>query len=411
MRVLALSWRDSSHPEAGGAEKYLETVCAGLSRRGHQVVVSCPSFPGGLPHEIRDGVHYVRFGGRLSTYPASLARLASGIFGRPDVIIDVNNGIPYFAPLVTNIPVVGLVHHVHREQWPVVMGPGLATLGWALESRCAPKVYANSLVVAVSETTREELRSLGYVGDVRVVYNGTEMPGMQRGQRSAHPRLVVLGRLVPHKRVEHAVEVVARLRAHFPEIELLVIGAGWHQECLVRHAADLGVTDRVRFTGFVSQGEKHRLLASSWLHLCPSLKEGWGLSVMEAGWHRVPSVAYQGAGALSESIVDQQSGVLVPPGVTHLAAEVRRIVDSPELLSQLGLGAHRRAREFSWQRTVIDFEQVLTDAMRLGRGRVSRNHGHDTPRLPSARASEQSVTNAVHVVRQRPNRQELSWDD
>lgn len=401
MRVLALSWRDSSHPEAGGAEKYLETVCAGLARRGHQVVVSCPRFPGAAVHEIRAGVHYFRFAGRLSTYPASLARLVSGAFGRPDVIIDVNNGIPYFAPLVTNIPVVGLVHHVHREQWPVVMGPGLATLGWALESRCAPKVYAKSLVVAVSETTRDELRTLGYVGDVRVVYNGTEMPGIQRARRSAHPRLAVLGRLVPHKRVEHALEVVARLRPEFPDLELLVIGAGWHQDCLVRRAADLGVAGRVTFTGFVSQGEKHRLLASSWLHLCPSLKEGWGLSVMEAGWHRVPSVAYQGAGALSESIVDQRSGVLVAPGVGHLAAEVRRIVRSPELLSQLGLGAHYRAREFSWQRTVVDFEQVLVEAVGRGKSRLGRVHGDVDRLLPTARVGEQTVSQAIHVVRQR----------
>lgn len=392
MRVLALSWRDQQHPEAGGAEKYLETICAGLARKGHHVAVSCPLYPGAPAHEVRDGVRFIRHSGRLTTYPATLTRLAVGAFGIPDVIVDVNNGVPFFSPLVAPCPVVGLVHHIHREQWPVVFGPVMASLGWMLESRAAPVIYRGSSMVAVSETTKSEMRGIGYTGDVSVVYNGTEMPGMQRRPRSPHPTLALLGRLVPHKRVEHALAAVAQLRGEFPTLDLVIIGDGWHADHLKRTAQQLGVADHVRFTGFVPQGEKHRLLASSWLHLCPSLKEGWGLSVMEAGWHRVPSVAYQGAGALSESIDDQVTGVLVPPGVSHLAAEIRRLLRSPELISQLGLGAHRRSRSFTWQRAVEDFEQVLQSTVAGADRRLAHDGDRENLGLGALLLRQRSVS-------------------
>ena len=61
--------------------------------------------------------------------------------GRPDVIVDVGNGLPFLSPLYARVPVIELVHHVHREQWPVVMSPAMARFGWWVESWLAPRVY------------------------------------------------------------------------------------------------------------------------------------------------------------------------------------------------------------------------------------------------------------------------------
>ena len=64
-------------------------------------------------------------------------------------------------------------------------------------------------------------------------------------------------------------------------------------------------------TGHVDEQAKHEELARAWVHLCPSVKEGWGLVVTEAGAHRVPTVGYRSAGGLRESVVDGRTGVLV----------------------------------------------------------------------------------------------------
>ena len=90
--------------------------------------------------------------------------LRRGDLGRFDVVVDVQNGLPFFTRLVTRKPVVVLVHHVHREQWPVVY-PGLTgRVGWFIERRLAPRLYRRCQYVAVSRATRAELQCLGVDG-------------------------------------------------------------------------------------------------------------------------------------------------------------------------------------------------------------------------------------------------------
>ena len=76
------------------------------------------------------GVRVLRGGSKLSVYPQALRRLRAGELGNPEVVIDVQNGIPFGSPLVAHAPTVVLVHHVHREQWPVVYGPVRSRIGW-----------------------------------------------------------------------------------------------------------------------------------------------------------------------------------------------------------------------------------------------------------------------------------------
>ena len=70
-----------------------------------------------------------------------------------DVIVDVQNGLPFWTPLLGK-PVVNVTHHVHREQWGQVFGPRRAGVGWWLESRLAPRVYRHSRYFAVSDAVR-----------------------------------------------------------------------------------------------------------------------------------------------------------------------------------------------------------------------------------------------------------------
>src|SRR5947207_7853147 len=116
LRVLLLNWRDCGHPEGGGAETFLERVAAGLGRRGHEVTVRCAAYPGARPDEVVDGVRFIRRGGRFTVYLRAAAYLVrrSGDF---DVVVDVQNGMPFWAPLFSRAPVVNVTHHVHREQW------------------------------------------------------------------------------------------------------------------------------------------------------------------------------------------------------------------------------------------------------------------------------------------------------
>lgn len=367
MRIAFLNWRDSTHPEGGGAEKYAETVCAGLAAAGHDVTMLCAQHPGSAPEEHRDGVRLLRQGGRLGVYTACLRRLRSlqRQEGRFDVVIDTQNGIPFWAAVWTRTPVIVLVHHVHREQWPIVFGPVASRIGWFIESVVAPRVFRGQQYVAVSQRTKEELADLGVARSaISVIHNGTESPLAGAAGRHPEPRIVVLGRVVPHKRVEHAIAVVARLADRHPNLRLRVVGDGWWSGEVRAEAERLEVMSRVDLLGHVDEETKHLELAQAWLALAPSVKEGWGLCVVEAASHATPTVAYSGAGGLSESIVHGSTGVLVSD-LDEMVAVVDSLLEDAPRRRELGEAARTHSGLFTWSRAVESWEKILTDRAAL----------------------------------------------
>jgi glycosyltransferase involved in cell wall biosynthesis len=361
--VVFFNWRDTANPEGGGSERYVETMARGLVEQGARVTVFCGAHDAAPPDEVVDGIRYVRRGDHLSVYLLGAWNLLLRRFGSVDLVVDVQNGLPFFTRVATRKPVVVLVHHVHREQWPVVFPGLLGRVGWWIERRLAPLLYRRSQYIAVSRSTRSELVTLGVDKKrIAIVHNGTAAAPQVQAERSLTPALVVVGRLVPHKQVEHAIDTVVALRAEHPDVRLSVVGSGWWEDDLRKYVAEAGAGDLVIFEGQVSERRKHEILASSWVMLLPSLKEGWGLVIGEAGAHRVPTVAYASAGGTCESIAHERSGLLVADQ-SELTDAVRDLVGGPERRRQLGDGAHEMSRSFSWEHSQASFAQVLSEVL------------------------------------------------
>jgi glycosyltransferase involved in cell wall biosynthesis len=374
IHVLFLNWRDTRNPEGGGSELYVERVAAELVAAGYRATVFCAAHTEAPSDEMTAaGVRILRRGTRFSVYPRAALACLGGVLGRgpfarpsrPDVVVDVCNGLPFLSPLYSDRPVIALVHHVHREQWPVVL-PGMkGRLGWWIESRLAPRVYRRCRYVAVSEATRAELTELGVAPDrITVIHNGTpEPPAVPAAERSTQPTLVVLGRLVPHKQIEIALRTVAALAADRPDVQLIVAGQGWWEPRLREFAAEIGVVDRVRFTGHVSDEEKHALLASAWVALNPSLKEGWGLTIVEAGSHGTPTVAFRSAGGVREALVDGETGLLADDPDDFVAKVGELLADESRRLA-MGEAAAKHAQEYTWAAAGRHFAELTTAVLR-----------------------------------------------
>ena len=91
---------------------------------------------------------------------------------------------------------------------------------------------------------------------------------------------------------------------------MAVVGDGWWSASLAEEAERLGVTDLVEFTGFVDGRPSTASSPRAWVLALPSLKEGWGLTVvMEAAGYAVPTVGYAAAGRVAESVVDGVTGI------------------------------------------------------------------------------------------------------
>jgi glycosyltransferase involved in cell wall biosynthesis len=366
--VLLLCWRDTGHPQGGGSETYLQRIGAQLAASGVDVTLRTARYAGAPRNEIVDGVRISRAGGRYSVYVLALLAMALrfGPLRRPDVVVDTQNGLPFLARLIYGRRVAVLVHHCHREQWPVA-GPVLGRLGWFIESRLSPRVNRRNQYVTVSLPSARDLVALGVDHErIAVVRNGLdEAPAHTlSGPRAAAPRAVVLSRLVPHKQIEDALEAVAELRSRIPDLHLDIIGDGWWRRRLVDHAHRLGMTDAVTFHGHVDDVTKHCVLQHSWVHVLPSRKEGWGLAVVEAAQHNVPTVGYRSSGGLSDSIVDGVTGILVD-NHAELVDRLEQLLCDPVLRDQLGAKAQARSVEFSWTQSADAMRTVL-EAVQAG---------------------------------------------
>ncbi len=362
--VVFLSWRDTRNPEGGGAERYLEQMAAGLVERGCRVTIFCVGYAGAAPDETVDGIRFVRRGTKLTVYPLGMWALLRRQLGKVDLVVDVQNGLPFFTPLVTRAPIIVLVHHVHREQWPVVYPGPTGRVGWWIEHRLAPRLYRGRQYVAVSRATRAELRELGVTGPrIAVVHNGSDPVVSVDRRKSVHPSVCVVGRLVPHKQVEHAIDAVAQLVEEFPDLRMRVVGSGWWEAELHAHARELVARGSVVFEGHVSELRKQEIYEESWLMILPSLKEGWGLVVGEAAAHRTPTIAYASAGGTRESIVDGVSGVLVDTQA-ELVSAVGALLRDTEGREMLAEGAVRHGEGFTWGHSQSAFAHVVGSALR-----------------------------------------------
>lgn len=347
----------------------MERIATGLIARGARVTIFCAEHGMAPRDEVRDGIRFVRRGTKMGIYARGLAMLATRRFGKVDLVVDVQNGLPFFTRLGTSVPVIVLVHHVHREQWPVVYPGPTGKIGWWIERRLAPRLYRNCQYVAVSRATRDELLEQGIDGHrIAVVHNGTDPAPEVSTPRTSHRSICVVGRLVPHKQVEHAIDAWSVLRSEWPDLTLTIAGAGWWEQELRDYAT--AAMDRVgalptraiTFEGHVDEQRKHEIYAQSWVMALPSLKEGWGLVVGEAGMHGTTTVAYRSAGGTQESIEDEVSGLLVD-NEDEFAPAIARVLRDRELRHRLAAGARTMSHRFTWGRAQESFATVVAESI------------------------------------------------
>ncbi|MEZ0356051.1 glycosyltransferase family 4 protein [Mycobacterium sp. SA01] len=375
--VLLLCWRDTGHPQGGGSETYVQRIGSLLAESGMDVTLRTARYRGAPRRELVDGVRVSRGGGPYSVYIwAGLAMVAARLgLGplravRPDVVIDTQNGVPFLARLAFGRRVAVLVHHCHREQWPVA-GRFFGRVGWLVESWLSPRMHRHNQYVTVSLPSARDLSDLGVdTARIAVVRNGLDdaPPDTLTAQRSSTPRVVVLSRLVPHKQIEDALDAVAALRPRVDGLHLDIVGGGWWHDRLVERAENLGISDAVTFHGHVDDHTKHAVVQRSWVHVLPSRKEGWGLAVIEAAQHGVPTIGYRSSGGLTDSVIDGVTGVLADDH-HDLVDRLERLLTDHVLRDELGAKATARSRDFSWQQSADAMRTVL-ESVHTG-GRVS----------------------------------------
>jgi glycosyltransferase involved in cell wall biosynthesis len=359
LRIAIVNWRDPWHPEAGGAETYAWEMGQGLHRRGADVLFLTARASGQAARERRDDITIVRSGGRFSVYPRALAWLL--VRRRAfDVVIDCENGIPFFTPWVLprRVPVLCVMHHVHDAQFGVHFSPAMAAIGRILEGPVARLAYRRRHCVAVSESTAKALRSrLKWSGPVHIIPNGIPSPagpgpdgGEADGDAEGTPAVITwVGRIVAHKRAERVLDVAERLG---PAVTIDVIGRGPGGAELATAIAGRGLAQTVRLRGYLPEEAKQSAVAASALHLNTSQGEGWGLCVLEAAALGIPTVAYDVDG-LRDAVRPGETGWLVGADeqIEDVTERALKELADPGRRAELAAACRAWAAQFDWDRS------------------------------------------------------------
>jgi glycosyltransferase involved in cell wall biosynthesis len=202
-------------------------------------------------------------------------------------------------------------------------------------------------------------------GRVRIVHNGIDIDKFRRVDVRKEPNsLIIVGKVEDKKKgVPDLFKAVQLLKGDI-DVRVCVVGSQGADDCGIRLAEQLGIADRVTFTGHVTTDELVRLYSSAEIAVTASLYEGFGLPAAEAMACGTPVVATR-AGALPEIVGGDGTGILVPPAdPPALAAAIRHLLSDAGLRQKMGQAARERIeRCFSWEvaarKTADVYEELL----------------------------------------------------
>ena len=361
-RIHILAWRDLLDPEAGGSEVHAAKIAEAWSAAGIDVTMRTSSAAGHPARSTRDGYRVIRKSGRYAVFPRAALSGVIGRTGPRDGLVEVWNGMPFFSPLWSRCPRLVVLHHVHAEMWRMVIKPAaLARVGELIEFRLAPPVYRRSRIVTLSESSRSEIvEMLGFDRErIEVVPPGVSPSFHPGGEKSGHPLVVAVGRLVPVKRFDALIDGLITLRARHHDLEAVIVGEGYERPALEQRIRAAGAETWLQLPGRLSDDDLVSLYQQAWVLTSASAREGWGMTITEAAACGTPAVVTDIAG--HRDAVDIGESGLVSADPAALVDDLDAVLSSSVRRAELAAGARRRAIRLGWDTTARRTLELLAE--------------------------------------------------
>jgi len=363
MKILIFIWRDIKHPQAGGSEIYFHEISKKWVKKGNEVTWISGGWDGCKKEEIIDGVNIKRYGRQLSLYlyaPFAYLKLKN----KPDVIIDVENGIPFFTPLYSRVKKIRHKHHITKDVWKEESKEAstkdrlLGIIGRFIESRITPFIYKNIKVITLSKSSRDEITKLEKVKVIGIVNPGIDFCKFKRTPRSKYPLVLFLNRIKKYKGVDTLLDAAKELK--IKGLKILVAGSGDYLEKAKERVIRENVRT-VKFLGRVSENKKKKLMQEAWIFVNPSFKEGWGIVNIEANYFGTPVIGSRVTGIM-DSILDGKTGLLFEYGNhKELSKKLLYLLENKKELKRMSKESIKWAREFSYDKKADEYLKILRD--------------------------------------------------
>ena len=363
LRILIFNWRDVKHTWAGGAENYIHELSKLWVDQGYQVTIFCGNDGNNLRYETIDGVQVVRRGGFYTVYFWAVMYYIFRFRGLYDLVIDSENGIPFFTPLYVGKSKLLLIHHIHQEVFRNHLSLPLAIIASFLEGKLMPFVYKNQRIITVSESSKQEILKLGknIFGAIEIVNPGIHTDKFLTLKKTKEPSFLYLGRLQPYKNIDVILKSFVEVLKKYPLANLTIAGSGESLHSLKTLTQELKIEKSVNFPGKVSEEKKYELLSKSWVMLQPSMIEGWGITVIEANASGTPVIA-SNVNGLRDSVVDGKTGMLVKPKDIRMFSQVMiNLIEDKDFREYLSAQAQKWSQNFSWANSAEKFLSIITE--------------------------------------------------
>ncbi len=371
MKILALNWQDLTNPFAGGAEVQLEELLVRFIDKGHEATLFCSSYNGARSEETINGIKIIRRGGRRNfnwIAPLYLRKIVRE--GGFDVLIEGINKIPFFTPCYLKIPTLVMIPHLFSTTVFHEVNFALASYVYLAEKPLT-WIYRGRRFNAASESTRDDIIARGVPAEnVSVVHCGIDHSLYSfdpKVRKFENPTILYLGRIKKYKSIDHLILAFQKVLEKIPNAELHIVGKGDYLEPLKQFAGKSKIRDRVHFPGFVTAEQKVDYFRRSHVAVYPSMKEGWGLTNIEANACGTAAVAANVPG-LRNSIDNNNSGYLYEYGnIDELAAKLIRLLTDIEERSRLEKGGLVWASKFDWDTAAAEFFKELETVVARGK--------------------------------------------
>ncbi len=268
----------------------------------------------------------------------------------------------YVLPPLMPCPTVVTVHDISYQLHPEWFVPRVRRMLSMLVPR---SLRSASKIIAISEQTKRDIvERYGISPDKIAVTYLAPRPAfaLAEAEREREPFFLAVGNIEPRKNVGTLIRALATVRRRHPEARLVIAGKpGLGAQAIHELAASLGVSEAVRFLGYIDDAALRRLYATCAAHVHAAWYEGFGLTVLEAMVQGSPVIA---SGASSIPEVTGDAALLVDPADPQAwAAAMERVLEDPKLRDSLSAGGRERAAMFSWERCARQTADIYGEAL------------------------------------------------
>ncbi len=353
MNILIFNWRDIMHPLGGGAEISLFEHAKYWRKQGANITWITSSFNGAEKKENIEGIRVIRIGSYYTVHILAYIYFKRHLEKKIDIVIDCFHFIPYFTPLyIKKSKIIALINEPAKNAWFKNIFFPASLIGY-LSERFFFGFYKNIPFITSAHSIADELTHYNISSkEIHIIPHGVTLGKNKKYSKESVPTILSLSQLSKDKGIEDALKTFSILKKTGKNFNYWIVGKAntkEYREHLKRLAEELAISGKIVFFGFVSEEEKWKLLSRAWVLIHPSIREGWGLNVIEANSVGTPAVGYNVTG-LKDSIQNMKTGLITSKNTpVNLAEKIKILLTNKELYGKLSRNAIEWSGGFTWE--------------------------------------------------------------